>query len=56
MAVSMKSTIFWNVTPCSLIFHQHLGGTYTAAISRIEEFNTRQKNCKHTKQRAVLIA
>jgi len=34
MVVTMNSTVFWNVTPCSLVRYFHLQGTRVTSLLR----------------------
>jgi hypothetical protein len=36
-AVSMESTVFWDVTPCSAVEVHHVSEQYTSSIFRVEE-------------------
>jgi hypothetical protein len=53
IAVTMKSTIVWNLTPCSLVeAHQHFGGTWRL-LFEIEEY---AKEAKSKMQAEGLLA
>jgi hypothetical protein len=56
MAVTMKSIVFWDVMPCSLVqVTRRFGGTYCLHLERRRERDQKVTSMKHAARRASLI-